>query len=145
MKNQFLFGILPSFLFIICTSSITAQHVPTVEEVHNFFNNQKILISYRDGEVLYGTYYFLEIHYCPSGQYGLYGNSVKKTVLGNEQRNNWQEFGNWKATNQNGIIGLYYSTTKGNQEFVPIYRSINGDLFISEGVSIVRQGIAICY
>ncbi len=141
MKNQ----LLVSLFFLMCTFSIEAQSNATVEEVQNFFNNQNILITYREGEVIYGTYNFLEIHYCPSGQYGLYGNSVKKTVLGNEQRNNWQEFGNWKVISQNGLVGIYYNTTAGAQNFVPIYRFANGDFYIGEGISIVKQGTAICY
>lgn len=120
------------------------QTQPTKEEVFNFFNNQKILITYREGEVIYGTYYFLEIHYCPKGQYGLYGSTVKKTVLGNEQRNSWQEYGHWKVVEHNGLVGVYYKTLVGVENFVPIYRLNNGDFFIKEGISIVKQGPAIC-
>jgi hypothetical protein len=121
-----------------------AQTNPSVEELHNFFNRQQLLITYREGEVLYGTYYFLEIHYCPNGYYGLYGNTVKRTVLDNEQRSNWQEFGTWKITTQNGLNGIHYAATNGGQQFYPIYRLANGDMFLSEGVTIVIQGAAIC-
>lgn len=132
-------------LFGICnTQTMEAQTNPSVEELHNFFNGQQLLITYREGEVLYGTYYFLEIHYCPNGYYGLYGNTVKRTVLDNEQRSNWQEFGTWKITTQNGLNGIYYAATNGGQQFYPMYKLQNGDMFISEGISIVNQGAAIC-
>ena len=121
-----------------------AQVNPSVEELQAFFNNQQLLITYREGEALYGTYYFLEIHYCPNGYYGLYGRTVKRTVLDNEQRSNWQEFGTWKITNQNGINGIHYVATNGNQQFYPLYRLDNGSIYINEGVSIVNQGMAIC-
>jgi hypothetical protein len=123
------------------TKNMNAQNSPTVEEVNKFFNNQNILITYREGEVIYGTYYFLEIHYCLSG---LYGRSVKQTVLGNEQRNSWQEFGNWKVIERDGTVGVYYNTINGVENFVPIYRLANGDLFINQGISITKQGNAIC-
>ena len=100
-------------------SSSKAQSNPSTDELHNFFNNQQLLITYREGEVLYGTYYFLEIHYCPNGYYGLYGSTVKRTVLDNEQRSNWQEYGSWKITNQDGINGILYVTTQGAQQFYP--------------------------
>lgn len=135
------------FTLVLCplfTTNSNAQSSPTVIEVHNFFNNQKILITYREGEVLYGTYYFLEVHYCPTGQYGLYGKSIKNTVLGNEQHNNWQEFGTWKAMKQNGQVGMYYATTAGAQNFIPVARLANGDLSVGEGYTIVKQGQAIC-
>lgn len=124
-------------------ASASDQSIPTVQELTNFFSNSNILITYREGEVIYGTYYFLEIHYCPQG-YGLYGSTVKKTVLGNEQRSNWQEFGQWKIMENNGLVGIYYQATTGAQDFVPIYKLGNGDYFIREGVSIVKQGPAIC-
>lgn len=124
--------------------NIDLQTVPTIAEVNSYFKNQHLLITYREGEVIYGTYYFLEIHYCLSGQYGLYGRSVKQTVLGNEQRNSWQEFGNWKVIEYNGAVGIYYKSNVGKINFVPIYRSTNGNLYINQNVSIVKQGAAIC-
>ena len=125
-------------------AKLNSQVNPSVDELNNYFNNQRLLLTYREGEVLLGTYYFIEIHYCPNGYYGLYGNTVKRTVLGNEQKSNWQEYGTWKITNQNGINGIYYVANNGNQKFYPLYRLANGDLFISEGVTIVKKGFAIC-
>ena len=125
-------------------AKLNSQVNPSVDELNNYFNNQRLLLTYREGEVLLGTYYFIEIHYCPNGYYGLYGNTVKRTVLGNEQKSNWQEYGTWKITNQNGINGIYYVANNGNQKFYPLYKLANGDLFISEGVTIVKKGLAIC-
>jgi hypothetical protein len=130
--------------FLIFTQDTSAQAIPTVAEVNKFVSNNNILVTYREGEVVYGTYYFIEIHYCPSGYYGLYGKSVKKTVLGNEQISNWQEFGRWKVIRQNENVGVYYKTTTGQEKFFPIYRLPNGNLSLGEGTSIVRQGPAIC-
>lgn len=135
-------------LLIVLGSSfcmkLNAQVNPSIDELHNYFNNQQLLLTYREGEVLYGTYYFIEVHYCPNGYYGLYGNTVKRTVLGNEQRSNWQEFGTWKIINQNDINGIIYIPTNGNPQFYPLYKLANGDLFINEGITIVNQGLAIC-
>ena len=122
---------------------INAQATFSEDELHNFLNNKKILITYREGEVLYGTYYYIEIHYCPNG-YGLYGSTVKQTVLGNEQRSNWQEFGKWKTITQKGLVGIHYITNTGKQNFVPVY-NYNGRIFIKEGVTVLQKGKAICY
>ena len=144
MKTRLLPFILFSIAILVFTSHIKAQTIPTVEEVTSFFKNQNILLTYRDGEVIYGTYYFIEIHYCRNGYYGLYGSTVKRTVLDNEQKSNWQEFGSWKVTTQNKQTGIFYQTTAGVQNFVPIYRLANGDLFVRDGLTIVKQGTAIC-
>lgn len=144
MKTIGFIGLLLSW-FLLFSTPCKAQTIPSVEEVQYFFNDQNIMITYREGEVIYGTYYFIEIHYCPGGQYVLYGSSVKQTVLKNEQRGNWQEFGTWQVTEQDGGVGINYVTTEGAQQFVPIYKLADGDLFVREGVTIVRQGQAICH
>ncbi len=123
---------------------LTAQTNPSIDELHDFFNNQQLLLTYREGEVLYGTYYFIEIHYCANGYYGLYGHTVKQTVLGNEQKSNWKEYGTWKIINQGGINGIFCQATTGNIQFYPIYKLANGVFFVKEGVSIVKKGLAIC-
>ena len=145
MKNfHLLMALMLTFSFIF-TQNTNTQSIPTVAEVNDFINNNHFLITYREGEVVYGTYYFIEIHYCSSGLYGLYGKSVKQTVMGNEQHNNWQEYGNWKVIDYSGTVGVYYKTTTAQEKFVPVYRLPNGNLSIGEGVSIVKQGKAICY
>ena len=142
--KQIVFIVLITLAGFSSSEMIQAQTNPSVEELQEFFNGQQLLITYREGEVLYGTYYFLEIHYCPNGYYGLYGSTVKRTVLDNEQRSSWQEYGNWKITNQNGVNGILYVTLQGAQQFYPMYKLANGDMFIQEGISIVKQGLAIC-
>ncbi|GEM_PF-1070266 len=129
-------------LFIVKT--INAQTIPTVSEVHNFISNNHFLITYREGEVIYGTYYFIEIHYCTNGYYGLYGKMIKRTVMGNEQHNNWQEFGSWKVIENNGNVGIYYKTTAAQEKFFPVYLLPDGNYSIGEGISIVKQGKAKC-
>lgn len=131
-------------LFCFYSNFMNAQSIPSVEEVSSFFSNSNILITSREGGPIYGTFYFVEIHYCPQG-YGLYGRSEKQTVLGNIQRNNWREFGTWKVVNQNDQVGLFYTVqSTGAQNFVPVYKLDNGNFFIGEGYTIVHQGQAIC-
>jgi len=141
------FHLLMAIIFtfsVLFTQNTIAQSIPTVAEVNNFIVNNHFLVTYREGEVVYGTYYFIEIHYCPSGLYGLYGKSVKQTVMGNEQHNNWQEYGTWKVIEYNGNVGVYYKTTTGQEKFFPVYLLPNGNLSFGEGVSVVKQGEAIC-
>ena len=136
------------WLFLILgmsgSTTLYAQVNPSISELQHYFNNEQLLLTYREGEVLYGTYYFIEIHYCPNGYYGLYGNTIKKTVLGNEQRSNWQEYGTWKITNQQGVNGILYTTTLGHSRFYKLFKLSNGDLFVGHGITVVKKGRAIC-
>lgn len=88
MKKSHLFIAMLFTFIVIFTNSTSGQSIPTITEVNTFLNNNHFLVSYREGESVYGTYYFIDIHYCASGMYGLTGRSVKQTVMGNEQRNN---------------------------------------------------------
>jgi len=131
---------------VVCiwnTNNLNAQVNPSIEELHKFYNNQKLEVTWRQGGAVYGTYNFLEVHYCPNGYYGLYGNSVKKTVLGNEQRSNWKEFGTWKITSQNNVNGILYISTVGNQNFYPLYKNANGQIYYGN-MTIINRGLAIC-
>ena len=132
------------FCLIMNTANFTGQSIPSVEEVEQFFSGNKIMISYREGGAVYGTFYVLEIHYCPNG-YGLYGQSSKQTVLGNYQNNSWQEFGTWKIIEQQGYVGVYYSPQNKQPLFVPIYKAADGTLFINDSTTMISQGQAICY
>ncbi|MBT8272003.1 MAG: hypothetical protein KJO25_08165 [Bacteroidia bacterium] len=123
---------------------VNAQQVPTIDEVHSFFSDSNIQITYREGGPVYGTFYILEIHYCPNG-YGLYGQTSKQTVMGNYQNNSWQEFGTWKVISQDGLVGLYYEPQNDQPNFVAVYKLADGSFFIGEGITVLKQGNAICY
>lgn len=144
MKNLYLSIALLLIVSALIPQNACGQTTPTVAEVNSFIKSNQFLITYREGEVLYGTYYFVEVHYCASGSYKLFGKSIKRTVLDNEQHNNWQEYGNWKVIDYNGTVGIYYKTTLAQEKFFPVYRLANGDFSIGEGVTIVKKGKAIC-
>ncbi|MFD0862092.1 hypothetical protein ACFQ1M_07720 [Sungkyunkwania multivorans] len=143
MKKQLIVSLV-LFIGFVSITQLQAQVNPSIKKLEQYFNNQQLLITYRQGEVVYGTYYFLEVHYCPNGYYGLYGRSVKETVLGNEQRSNWREYGTWQITSQGGVNGISYKPMNGVPKFVPLYTDRNGGLFISSDISIQKKGRAIC-
>ena len=54
------------------------------------------------------------------------------------------EFGTWKVTKMNGLVGLYYEPLNEQPKFVPVYKLADGNFFIGEGITILKQGSAIC-
>ena len=109
-----------------------------------YLSGQQILVSYREGGAVYGTYYFTEIHFCSTGQYVLLGQSRKQTVLGNEQVNNWREEGSWEIIRSQGEVGILYQPASRSDYFVPVSVLPNGQLWVADGVSIQRQGRMQC-
>ncbi|MGH8650229.1 MAG: hypothetical protein ACREUP_13150, partial [Burkholderiales bacterium] len=83
-------------------------------------------------------------HYCSSGRYVIYASSVKQTVLGMEQRQNWEVRGTWKVMTQEGREGVFYTDTDGGTEFLPLRMRPDGSVFIRDGVNFTPQGQAQC-
>ncbi|MGI9324080.1 MAG: hypothetical protein ACR2PZ_02595 [Pseudomonadales bacterium] len=115
-----------------------------VQQLTQYLAGRHVLVSWRDGGAVYGTYTFLNTHYCPNGQYRIYANSHKQSVLGGENRQNWEVFGRWQVMHQGGQLGVYYQDNQGGTEFVPVQITANG-LYIREGVTFAPQGQAQCY
>ncbi|MFZ2361266.1 MAG: hypothetical protein WA040_18130 [Anaerolineae bacterium] len=95
----------------------------------------QVFISYRNGGPIYGTYYFLEAHFCTATYYQLYGRSVKQTVMGNEQVYNWQEDGRWQLIRNQGVLGIHFRSTSNTRFFIP-YNSL--------GYTVQVRGRADC-
>jgi len=71
----------------------SAQSDPQTVAVKGFLTGQKMLISYREGSPLRGTYFFLQVHFCRSGNYTALGESRKPTGDNHEQVTHWTETG----------------------------------------------------
>lgn len=121
-----------------------AQSHQQASKAKGYFSGQKMLVTYREGGPVYGTYFFLEIHYCRSGQYLLFGQSRKQTVLGNAQVNNWRDNGTWNIISFQGKIALQYQSTSGRRDLIPIQLLPDGSIWVNEGVSIQKRGRAQC-
>ena len=112
--------------------------------LQQFLSGKHILFSYRDGGPVYGTYYFYNTHHCPSGRYVDYANSHKQSVLGGENRQNWQSNGTWQVTTYQGQAGTYYQSSTGEETFWPMRVSADGSIYINDTISAVVQGPAQC-
>lgn len=140
------FGV-SALLAVVFSLSPCAPHAQTDDEVQHlkqYLTGQRLMVSYREGGAAYGTHIFLDIHYCPSGQYLLYGQSRKQTVLDNWQVNNWEDYGRWDVVRYQGQVGIGYVSTQGQTDFIPVQIRADGSLWAGEGVSIQRQGRAQC-
>ena len=124
--------------------TLSAQTDPQVQHLKQYLNGQKILLSSRKGGPIYGTFYFEEIHFCPSGQYMLFGQSRKQTVLGNEQVNNWEDCGIWNVIHVQGQVALQYRSRSGTGNIIPIHFLPDGRIQIPDGISLQKPGGAQC-
>jgi len=116
-----------------------------VDQVEQALNGQKILYSWREGEAVYGTYFFETVHYCDMNYYILYGQSERTTILDNVQRNSWQAEGQWDVTRNQGQLGVHYQPRSGQDSFIPFDIQRDGRIYVDiANVSITHQGQAEC-
>lgn len=113
-------------------------------QLQQFVSGRHILIAYRDGGALYGTYRYFDIHHCRSGQYVEYGYTSKNSVTGSALTTNWESYGRWQITTQQGRSGVYYQPNNDQAEFVPMQINADGSVFVNEGVSLSPEGQAEC-
>ncbi|MGH8635284.1 MAG: hypothetical protein ACRET7_14290, partial [Burkholderiales bacterium] len=123
-----------------CASEAMADE----QALRNYLSGRHVLISRRDGEAVYGTYYFFYTHYCSSGRYVIYASSVKQSVLGGENRQRWEVRGTWKVVTQKGQEGVFYQDTDGGTDFLPLRMRPDGSVFVRDGINFAPQGRAEC-
>jgi hypothetical protein len=112
--------------------------------VKEFFNGQQMLVTYREGGPLYGTFFFLQVHFCRSGRYVTFGESRRRTILENEQVNRFTEVGTWEIGTFRGQLMLQYTPVSGQPNIVAVNVAPNGRVSLGDGITVVRQGLAQC-
>lgn len=129
--------------FVFAAGTVLAQGV-TPAAIQSFFSGQRMLVTYREGGPLYGTFFTLDVHFCRSGRYMTFGESRRRTVLDNEQVNRFTDEGAWEIANLRGQMVLRYLSVSGQPNAVAINVSPDGRVSLGEGISLVRQGPAQC-
>jgi hypothetical protein len=117
---------------------------PNVKYIKGYLSGHEFQVTYREGGPVYGTFFFLDIHFCASGRYLLAGQSRKQTVLGNEQVNNWNDGGNWDVVIVQGYPALRYAAMSGAQDLVPLQVLPDGSVRPLSGAFMQRIGYAQC-
>jgi len=126
------------------TAPLAAQGPPE-PAVRDFFNGQQMLVTYREGGPLYGTFFTLQVHFCRSGRYMTFGESRRHTVLDNEQVSRFTDEGTWEVTTIRGQMVLRYLSISGQPNMVAINVAPNGRVTLGDGsITVIRQGVAQC-
>jgi hypothetical protein len=125
-------------------ASLAAQGPPEAT-VRDFFNGQQMLVTYREGGPLYGTFFTLQVHFCRTGRYITFGESRRHTVLDNEQVSRFTDEGTWEVTTIRGQMVLRYLSISGQPNMVAINIAPNGRVTLGDGsITAIRQGVAQC-
>jgi hypothetical protein len=144
MKNVFrMLGFL-NICLVALPVFAPAQAGGDIETLRQHLTGQHQLITYRDGGPLYGTFYFLHVHFCASGAYITMAESHRTTVLGNHEDRQWRDYGKWDLVSIQGQTVLRYISSSGKGDIVPVTLLPDGRLWVREGVTVIPQGRALC-
>jgi hypothetical protein len=131
-------------LFLSVPTALPAAQT-SQSTIKDFFNGQQMLVTYREGGPVYGTFFTLRVHFCRSGRYMTFGESRKHTVLDNEQVNRFTDEGTWEITTIAGQSVLRYLSVSGQPNAVAVNVAPNGRVSLGDGsITVVKQGLAQC-
>ena len=129
---------------LLPASSAIAQADPQSKAVKNFFSGHKVLITYRDGSPLQGTYFFLQVHFFESGTYRSCAESRKHRDGNHDDVRRWSGQGTWRVAAERGQVGVRCLSSSGAASFVPVRSWPNRDGEKASQTSVVPQGAAQC-
>jgi hypothetical protein len=121
-----------------------AQAESPVDALRNALSGQRFLVTNRVGGVLYGTFYFYNVQYCPTGTYITAARSEKTTVLENTQVNTWTEAGRWEVLDVRGQTVVKYVSTQRKTTVLPVKLLPDGSIWLGPDIYVSRQGLAAC-
>lgn len=113
------------------------------KELGQYLTGRHMLLSWIDGGGIYGKYYFLNTHYCPSGRYAVHAWTHKKSVLGGEHRTSWDTYGTWRVIERDGQVGVSYQPDDSTEEFLALEMRPNGPVAFDPN-EFTFQGPAQC-
>ena len=138
-------SVMTALLLAFSTTAPFAAQGPPEATIREFFNGQQMLVTYREGGALYGTFFTLQVHFCRSGRYITFGESRRQTVLDNQQVNRFTDEGTWEVTTVRGQMVLRYLSISGQPNMVAINVAPNGRVTLGDGsITVVKQGVAQC-
>jgi hypothetical protein len=133
-----------ALLLSLLSAGSSAQTDPQGMAVKNFFSGRQILISYREGSPLRGTYFFLRVHFCESGAYRSFGESRKPIAFDHVQVSHWVDQGTWVVAAQEGELGVRCLSVSGQKTFVPVRSWPSRHPQNFNQIAVVPQGAAQC-
>ena len=142
MRGTFL-----STAFLLASAATALAQMPPeveAEAVKVRLSGQRVLVTWRDGGTLYGTYHMIDVAFCASGAYFSQGGTSKTTVLGNEQRSSFSDQGKWSVATLGQAVVLTSRSISGQVNAFPMHVLPDGSLWAGNGVTVVSRGPAPC-
>src|SRR6516164_10126545 len=114
------------------------------ETVRSLLSGRTMMVTYRDGGPVYGTYQQIYVSFCPSGSYFSQGGSSRTTILENQERRSFSDQGTWSVSELGNLVAVQYRSVSGQVTAFLVHLLPNGRIWAGNGITVIPQGAAPC-
>ena len=114
------------------------------ETVRSLLSGRTMMVTYRDGGPIYGTYQQISVSFCPSGSYFSEGGSSGPTILENQDRRSFRDQGTWTVSELGKLVAMQYRSVSGQVTAFLVHLLPNGRIWAGTGITVSPVGPASC-
>ena len=114
------------------------------ETVRSLLSGRTMMVTYRDGGPINGTYQQISVSFCPSGSYFSQGGSSRTTILENQDRRSFSDQGTWSVSELGNLVEVQYRSVSGPVTAFLVHLLPDGRIWAGTGITVVPQGPAPC-
>jgi hypothetical protein len=129
---------------VVITASKPVLAQSEAETVRSLLSGRTMMVTYRDGGPVYGTYQQIYVSFCPSGSYFSQGRSSRTTILENQERRSFSDQGTWSVSELGNLVAVQYRSVSGQVTSFLVHLLPNGKIWAGNGITVIPQGAAPC-
>jgi hypothetical protein len=131
-------------LVVVITAPKPGLAQSEAETVRSLLSGRTMMVTYRDGGPIYGTYQQISVSFCPSGSYFSQGGSSRTTILENQDRRSFSDQGTWSVSELANLVEVQYRSVSGPVTAFLVHLLPDGRIWAGTGITVVPQGPAAC-
>jgi hypothetical protein len=137
-------GMLGAALVVVITTPKPGLAQSEAETVRSLLSGRTMMVTYRDGGPIYGTYQQISVSFCPSGSYFSQGGSSRTSILENQDRRSFSDQGTWSVSELGNLVEVQYRSVSGPVTAFLVHLLPDGRIWAGTGITVVPQGQAPC-
>ena len=137
-------GMLGAALVVVITTPKPGLAQSEAETVRSLLSGRTMMVTYRDGGPINGTYQQISVSFCPSGSYFSQGGSSRTSILENQDRRSFSDQGTWSVSELGNLVEVQYRSVSGPVTAFLVHLLPDGRIWAGTGITVVPQGPALC-
>ena len=139
-----IFRMLGAVLFVVITAPKPGLAQSDADTVRSLLSGRTMLVTYRDGGPISGTYQQIYVSFCPSGSYFSQGGSSRTTILENQDRRSFSDQGTWSVSELGNLVVVRYRSLSGQVTAFLVHLLPDGRIWAGAGITVIPVGPATC-